>query len=49
MNTISAKEFDAKVNAGEDISEFVDWSKMRRPGNRPGHIVGFRQSGANYC
>lgn len=32
MKKISAKEFDAKFEAGEDISEFVDWSKMRRPG-----------------
>ena len=32
MRKISAKEFDAKFDAGEDISEFVDWSKMRRPG-----------------
>jgi len=32
MKKISAKEFDAKFDAGEDISQFVDWSKMRRPG-----------------
>ena len=32
MKKISANEFEAKFDAGEDISEFVDWSKMRRPG-----------------
>ncbi len=32
MKKVSAKEFDAKFHAGEDIAEFVDWSKMRRPG-----------------
>ena len=31
MRKISAKEFDARFDAGEDISEFVDWSKTRRP------------------
>ncbi len=32
MKKISANEFEAKFDAGEDISEFVDWSKTRRPG-----------------
>jgi CopG antitoxin of type II toxin-antitoxin system len=32
MRKISAKNFDAKFDAGEDISDFVDWSKMTRPG-----------------
>ncbi len=32
MKKFSANEFEAKFDAGEDISEFVDWSKMRRPG-----------------
>ena len=32
MKKISANEFEAKFDAGEDISEFVDRSKMRRPG-----------------
>jgi hypothetical protein len=32
VKKISANEFEAKFDAGEDISEFVDWSKMRRPG-----------------
>ena len=30
--TISAEEFDRRFDAGEDISEYVDWSKARRPG-----------------
>jgi len=32
MKRISAKAFDAKFDAGEDISGFVDWSRSRRPG-----------------
>ena len=32
MKKITAKAFDAKVDAGEDISGFVDWSRARRPG-----------------
>ena len=32
MKKVSAREFDARFDAGEDISDFVDWSKMRRPG-----------------
>ncbi len=32
MKKISAKEFDAKFDAGEDISAYVDSSKTRRPG-----------------
>jgi predicted DNA binding CopG/RHH family protein len=31
-NTISAAEFDRKFDAGEDVSEYIDWSKARRPG-----------------
>jgi hypothetical protein len=30
--TISGEAFDAKFDAGEDISEHVDWSTARRPG-----------------
>jgi len=30
--TISAKEFDAKFDAGEDIMEYLDLSSIRRPG-----------------
>jgi hypothetical protein len=32
MKKISSEDFDRKTDADEDISEFVDWSKMRRPG-----------------
>ena len=30
--TISAAEFDRRFDDGEDISEHVDWSTVRRPG-----------------
>jgi len=30
--TISAEEFDAKFDAGEDIMEYLDISSIRRPG-----------------
>jgi len=30
--TISASEFDAKFDQGEDVSEFLDFSKAKRPG-----------------
>lgn len=29
--TISAEEFDRRFDNGEDVSEFVDWSKATRP------------------
>lgn len=29
---ISAEEFDAKFDAGEDIEEYLDLSTLRRPG-----------------
>ena len=31
---MKAGEFGAKFDAGEDISEFVDWLKMQRPGRK---------------
>lgn len=31
-NSISADEFDRKFDAGEDVSEHIDWSKATRPG-----------------
>ncbi len=31
MKTITAKEFDAKFDNGEDISEYLDFSKATRP------------------
>lgn len=30
--TITAEELDRRFDAGEDISEFLDWDKARRPG-----------------
>lgn len=27
----TSKEFDKAFNDGEDIAEFVDWTKIRRP------------------
>ena len=29
---ITAEEFDRRFDDGEDVSEFFDWSKARRPG-----------------
>lgn len=30
QNTISTEEFDRRFDAGEDISEYVDWESARR-------------------
>ena len=30
--TISAAEFDRRFDDGEDISEYLDWSRASRPG-----------------
>ncbi|MHA7968446.1 type II toxin-antitoxin system BrnA family antitoxin [Rhizobium sp. CAU 1783] len=35
MKKISAEEFDRKFDDGEDISEYVDWSKATRPNLEP--------------
>jgi len=44
MKKISAKEFDRKFDAGEDIDEYVDWDHAKRPGLEIKHInVGFPQ------
>lgn len=32
MNKIPATEFDRKFDEGEDVSQYVDWSRARRPG-----------------
>ncbi len=32
VKTISAAEFDARFDAGEDMSDYIDWSKATRPG-----------------
>ena len=31
-NRISTEEFDRKFEAGEDVSEYIDWRKGKRPG-----------------
>lgn len=31
-NTIRAEEFDRRFDAGEDISQYLDWSRATRPG-----------------
>ncbi len=31
MSRITAEEFDRKFDDGEDISEYIDWGKARRP------------------
>lgn len=31
FKTIDAEEFDCKVDNGEDISEFLDWSTAFQP------------------
>ncbi|WP_205837164.1 type II toxin-antitoxin system BrnA family antitoxin [Neorhizobium sp. T25_13] len=38
MKTITAEEFDKKFDDGEDISEYVDWSKVTRPGLEPKRV-----------
>ena len=30
--TISAEEFDRRFDDGEDMSDYLDWSRARRPG-----------------
>lgn len=36
--TITAEEFDAKFDNGEDISEYVDWSSARRVNESPQRV-----------
>jgi len=38
MKRISAAEFDRKFDEGEDLSEYVDWSKAKRPGLEPKRV-----------
>jgi hypothetical protein len=33
--TITAEEFDRKFDAGEDVSEYIDWSRPFKPGEEP--------------
>jgi hypothetical protein len=35
---MKAKEFDAKFDAGEDLSRVLDMSKTRRPGQEPKRV-----------
>lgn len=36
--TISAEELDRRFDAGEDISDFLDWDKAARPGLEPRRV-----------
>ncbi|MFM8886837.1 MAG: type II toxin-antitoxin system BrnA family antitoxin, partial [Chthoniobacterales bacterium] len=36
--TLTAEELDRRFDAGEDISEFLDWGKARRPGLEPRRV-----------
>ena len=38
VERITAEEFDAKFDNGEDISAYVDWSKARRPNQEPRRV-----------
>ncbi len=35
---MKASEFDTKIDAGEDVSGDVDWSKARRPNLEPRRV-----------
>lgn len=35
---MKATEFDAKFDAGEDISDTVDWSQAQRPNDQPKRV-----------
>ena len=36
--TITVEELDKKFDDGEDIDEYLDWSKARRPGLEPRRV-----------
>ena len=36
--TITAEELDRRFDDGEDISEFLNWDKARRPGLKPRRV-----------
>lgn len=38
MKTISAEDFDKKFDDGEDLDDYIDWSKARRPGLELVHV-----------
>ena len=52
---VSDEEFERRFDAGEDISEFVDWKNARRPGRAlqrvnvdfPGWMIGAMDSEAS--
>ena len=35
---MKTKTFDEKFDAGEDVSDYFDWSKARRPGLEPKRV-----------
>ncbi len=35
---MKANEFDARFDAGEDVSAAVDWSEARRPNDQPRRV-----------
>ena len=35
---MKASEFDKKFDAGEDVSEAIDWSQPRRPNEQPRRV-----------
>lgn len=38
MKTISVSEFEQKFDDGEDVSDYIDWSKARRPNQELTHV-----------
>ncbi len=38
VKTISAEEFDRRFDDGENMSDYLDWSTARRPGQEPKRI-----------
>ena len=38
MATITAEELDRRFDNGEDISQFLDWDKVTRPGLEPRRV-----------
>ncbi len=35
---MKATEFDKKFDAGEDVSDAIDWSQARRPNDQPKRV-----------
>lgn len=38
VEKITAERFDEMFDNGEDISEYLDWSRATRPGMEPRHL-----------